>query len=302
MRLRDVALTIFVCLVWAANNLVSKYVVSTLEVPPLFYAGVRFVIVLACTFRWLFPAPRPLWRLLAVSALMGGINFGLVFLGLKLSTASSAAVVMQLSLPMTLLLSMAVLGERIRWPRAIGMALTFAGVLLVIWDPHGLSLSTGLLVIAASAFASSLGSVLMKQMEGVGAMQYQAWVSFVSVTPLLGASALFEPGQVDKATAAGLPALAAVIFSALVVSMLAHSLFFVLLQRNEANMMSALTLLSPLLTILLGVGLLGEPLDARMAIGSALALVGVLIIVLRANQVFAAVQALGNNRKGTARP
>ena len=45
MSLRDFGLLTLVCLVWASNNIVSKYVVSYLGSPPLFYAAVRFGIV-----------------------------------------------------------------------------------------------------------------------------------------------------------------------------------------------------------------------------------------------------------------
>jgi len=38
MSLRDFGLLALVCLVWASNNIVSKYAVSHLATPPLFYA------------------------------------------------------------------------------------------------------------------------------------------------------------------------------------------------------------------------------------------------------------------------
>jgi O-acetylserine/cysteine efflux transporter len=59
MPLRDFGLMAMVCLVWAANNVMSKYVVSILDVPPLFYAFLRFAILAAVTFPFLFPMPRP---------------------------------------------------------------------------------------------------------------------------------------------------------------------------------------------------------------------------------------------------
>jgi drug/metabolite transporter (DMT)-like permease len=83
MAPRDFALLVAMCLIWAVNNIVSKYVVSTLDVPPLFYAAARFVIVAACLVPFLRPAPRPLWRLVITAFLMGGGNFGLMFVGLK---------------------------------------------------------------------------------------------------------------------------------------------------------------------------------------------------------------------------
>ncbi|MCR5881002.1 DMT family transporter [Phenylobacterium sp. J367] len=294
MSPRDLGLMVMVCLIWAANNVLSKYVVSGLNVPPLAYAGLRFAVVLLCVFPWLFPAPRPLWRIVVVGLLMGGANFALLFVGLKTATPSSAAVVLQLGIPMSILLSVLLLGERIRWRRGLGIALTFAGAMTVMWDPHGFAISTGLLLVAAAAFGGSLGSVLMKQLEGVKPLQYQAWVGFTSLLPLTLLSAVFEPGQVEKVIAAGWPFLGALLFSALIVSLFAHSLFYVLVQRHEANLVSALTLMTPLATIALGVAVMNDPFGPRMAIGSAVALVGVLIIALRGNQVWPMLLAIRN--------
>src|SRR3954469_14337787 len=197
MSLRDFGLLALVCLVWASNNIVSKYVVSHLGSPPLFYAAARFAVVAVATLPWLLPMPRPRGRLIAVALLMGGGNFALIFVGLKYATPSSVAVVSQLGVPITTILSMAMLGERVHWRRALGMALTFSGVITVMWSSTGIQASTGLLYVIASAFASSLGAVMMKQIEGVRPLQFQAWVGFSSFWPLALLSALLEPGQLQ---------------------------------------------------------------------------------------------------------
>jgi drug/metabolite transporter (DMT)-like permease len=294
MALRDFGILVLVCLLWASNNIVSKYVVSYLEAPPLFYAAVRFAIVAVVCIPWLFPAPRPLWRLITVALLMGGGNFALLFVGFQTATPSAAAIVSQLGLPITTLLSVLMLGERIRWRRALGITLTMFGALAVMWDPHGLKLSTGLLYVVGAAFAGSLGAVMMKQMEGVKPLQFQAWVGFSAIWPLAALSAWLEPGAVHQAVAAGWQFWAAVIYSALVVSVGAHTLFYGLIQRYEANLISPLTLMTPLATIGLGVAILHDPFDLRMAIGSAVALLGVLIVALRGNQVMPLLLAIRN--------
>lgn len=294
MSLRDFGLLALVCLVWASNNIVSKYVVSHLGLPPLFYAAVRFGIVALATLPWLFPMPRPRWRLIVVAILMGGGNFALVFLALKTSTPSAVAVVGQLGVPITTLLSVLMLGEKIRWRRAAGIALTFAGVMAVMWDPRGFSISTGLLYVVGSAVAASLGAVMMKQIEGVKPLQFQAWVGFASFWPLLALTALLEPGQVQAGVSAGWPFLASVVYSGLVVSVGAHTAYYLLIGRYEANLISPLTLMTPLATIGLGVAIFHDPFGPRMAIGSALALTGVLIIALRRNQVMPLLMAIRN--------
>ncbi|MDB5493162.1 MAG: permease of the drug/metabolite transporter superfamily [Phenylobacterium sp.] len=294
MSLRDFGLLVLVCLVWASNNIVSKYVVSHLGSPPLFYAAVRFGVVALATFPWLFPAPRPRWRLILVALLMGGGNFALLFIGLKTATPSAAAVVGQLGVPITTLLSILMLGERIRWRRALGIALTLAGALTVMWSPRGVALSPGLLFVVGSAFTGSLGAVMMKQMDGVKPLQFQAWVGLASFLPLAALSAWLEPGQVQAGISAGWPFLAAVLYSGLVVSVGAHTAYYLLIQRYEANLISPMTLMTPLATIGLGVALLHDPFGPRMAIGTTVALAGVLIIALRRNQVAPLLLAIRN--------
>ncbi len=292
MSLRDFGLMLLVCLLWALNNIMSKVLISDMAIPPLFYAACRFAVVMAATFPFLLPMPRPRWRIVAVALLMGGGNFTIFFVGLKLSTPSSAAVVLQLGLPITTILSMLILGERIRWRRGLGIVLTFAGALTVMWDPRGLTISTGLLLVAAAAALGSLGAVLMKQLEGVKPWKYQSWVGFCSIWPLIGLTAWLEPGQVQAGLDAGWPYLAAVLFSGVVVSLGAHTVYYVLMQRYEANLIAALTLLTPLTTIGLGVALLNDPFGPRMVLGTVLALAGVLIIVLRPNKVWPLLMAI----------
>lgn len=280
MRFRDFLLLVFVCLIWGMSNVLSRVVVGEWHVPPLFFAALRFAIVLAATLPWLRPVPRPVWRIVAVGGLIGGGSFALLFLGLQTASPSSAAVAIQAGVPMTTLLSVLLLGERIHWRRGLGIALTLAGVLIVIWKP-GFQVSPGLLFVLGSAFAGSLGAILMKQMDNIAPLRFQAWVGLVAFIPLSLASALFEQGQWASAGAAGWPFVAVLLFSALVVSVCAHTAYYWLIARYEANLLAPLTLMTPIATIALGVMITGDQLDGRMIAGSALALLGVLAIALR---------------------
>ena len=281
MSVKDFALIVGICLIWAASNIISKILISTYEVPPLLYAALRFVVAAAISFPWLLPAPRPLWRTILVGMLMGAGSFGFYFIGLETASPSAAGVVSQLSLPMTTVLSVLVLGERIHWPRWVGIALTFAGVIIVVWDPAGFSASVGLMWVVASALSGSIASVLMKQMEGVKPMKLQAWVALSSSVPLLFASAAFEPHGVQQAMASGWVFAAGVVFTAVVVSIGCHTIYYHLIQRYEATLIAPLTLMTPLGTIAMGVAITHDPFGLRMMLGSLVALTGVLIIAMR---------------------
>lgn len=283
MSLRDFAILVLVCVLWALNVVVAKIVVSGLDVPPLFFGAVRAAVIAVAVLPWLLPVPRPAWRIVAIGVLMGAGAFGLVFVGLRSASPSAAAIVTQLGVPMATLLSVLMLGERIGWRRLLGICLAFGGVMLVMWDPAGLQVSTGLLFIAAGAFAGALGSIMMKQLEAVRPLRIQAWVGFASFFVLGAASLAAESGQWVAAAAAGWTFVAMVLYSALVVSVLAHTLYYGLILRYEANLIAPLTLMSPLMAIALGVMLTGDRFDLRMGIGSAVTLSGVLIIAVRRN-------------------
>ena len=285
MQLRDIIIIVAICVVWGLNAVVSKIVVSGIGVPPLFYGALRCLVITLAVFPWLYPMPKPRLRLVAASFLIGGGSFALYYVGLLDATASSAAIVSQVGLPITTLLSIVMLGETVRWRRALGMALTLGGTLLVIWDPEGLDLSKGLLVIVLSSAAGSLGAILMKQIEGVRPLQFQAWAGLSAVVPLALASALLESGQLAKSMSGGWTLIACVAFSALIVSVIAHTAYYWLIHRYEANLIAPLILMSPIFTIGFGVALLGDRLDMRMIAGALLTLLGVLIIALRPNRV-----------------
>jgi drug/metabolite transporter (DMT)-like permease len=204
---------------------------------------------------------------------------------------------MQLGVPMVTLLSILMLGERIRWRRGLGIALAVFGVLLVMWDPDGMDVSAGLFFCAAAAFCGALGAVMMKQMEGVRPLRFQAWVGFSSTIVLAVLSASLETRQWSAALAAGWSFVLVILYSAVLVSVFAHTIYYGLIQRYEANLLAPLTLLSPLMSIGFGIWLTGDRFDARMAAGSAIALVGVLIVAVRRNLTMPAAIALRSAAK-----
>jgi len=285
MTPRDFGLMTLVCLIWAANTIVSKLVIANLHAPPMFYAALRFAVVLAVVWPWLRNAPRPLWRMILVGLCMGSGTFALVFFALKTASPSAVAIVSQMGVPVTAVLSWFLLGERLDARRITGTAMTLAGVVLVMWNPDGLHMSAGLLFVVASAVIGSFGAVLMKQIEGVKPLQFQAWVGLSSVIPTLAYTLSFETGHATVALANPWALGAAVLFSGLVVSVLAHTLYYTLIQRYEASLVSPLTLMTPIFTIALGVVITGDIVDLRMALGAVLALIGVLVTAFRFNQL-----------------
>lgn len=282
MTFRDFFLLFLACLFWGLNLVITRWVVTE-AAPPLFYAALRFGLI-ALVLCWLLrPIPKQFPMLIMIALCIGGGNFALLFIGLQNAPASAASVAGQLGLPFTTLLSMAFLGERVRWRRGLGMCLAFAGVVMIAFDPNEFGFSFGLLLVIGAAFIGSVGGVLLKKFEPIPALSMQAWVGLISFGPLAALSAIFEPGALTTVAWGDWRFWAATVFSVALVSIFGHGVYYVLLKRYEVTLLAPLTLMTPIWGVVFGIVLLNEPATAKLAFGGALALLGVLIIAVRPN-------------------
>ncbi|MFN7163744.1 MAG: DMT family transporter, partial [Hyphomonas sp.] len=251
----------------------------------LFFAAIRFLGVAVLLIPFLRPVPKNLGTLFLIAMLIGCLNFGLLFVGLANADVSAAAVTGQLGVPLSTILSMVFLGEKIGWRRALGISLAFAGVVVIAFDPNSFSLSFGLLLIFFAALLGSAGGIVMKRMPQMHPLNLSAWVGLFSFAPLFAISAVLETGQVAAYVAGGWQVWAASLFAIVGVSIFAHSAFYTLLKRHDVSLLSPLTLMTPLWGVLFGVTLLNEPFTWKLVIGGAVSLAGVFLIAIRPNTV-----------------
>jgi len=277
---RSFLLLVAICLVWALNVVVSKLAVSDLAMPPMFYAAVRSAIVALALAPWLRPLPDRFLFIAAVALAVSGGSFALMFIGLTDASPSAAGIVNLSGAPLTVLFAILLLREKVHWRRAMGIALTFLGVGLAIASPSGWQSSIGLLFVGASAVVGALGNVGLKRVT-LEPLRMQAWAGAVSAIVLLPLSLALEEGQLAAVDAEPWGALAAVLFSGLIVSVGAHTLYFRMITQHDVNLIAPLTLMTPVFTVLLGVWLTGDHVGPELIAGALVAAAGVLVIVLR---------------------
>lgn len=283
MSLRSLGLMVIVNLAWALNTIVSKLAVGPLGAPPLFYAAARGLIVAVALLPLLRPLPARLAVVMMVGLAISGGSFALLYMGLITATPSAAAIVALSGAPLTVLFAIILLGERVGWRRALGIALTFVGVLLTMTGQGGVAMSAGLWLVFGSALVGALGSVFVKRLE-VDSFRLQAWAALASVALLTPLSLVFEASPVPALAAAPWELAGCLLFAALVVSVGAHGTYYRLLQRHDANVLVPLTLLNPLFTVALGASLTGDPVGPRLLVGGAVATAGVAIILRRPSE------------------
>jgi O-acetylserine/cysteine efflux transporter len=291
MRLRDLLALIAVCAVWGVNFVVAKFSITGSPgwvpgfegSPPLFFAFLRFALLSAVLSPWLMPRPGDMKAMIAIALSMGGLQYALMFLGLQWATPSGMAITLQMGVPFATLLSVVMLKERLGLPRIAGIVIAFAGIILVVARPGIGGLSFGLMLGIGAAFAGALGMILVKRMP-LEPMRMQAWIGLISWPPLLALSLVFEHDQIPRAMAGGWPFMLTVIFTVLLVNVFGHGVFYKMLQRYDATMIAPITLLAPLIGVISGIVITGDPAGWRLYVGGGMALIGVGIIALRPNR------------------
>lgn len=286
MKPADFGLLFVVCLVWALNLVITRWTVTVADVPPIFFAGVRLGLVGLVLAPFLFPAPRQIGLMFLIGMGMGAVQFGLLFLGLANASASAAAVIGQLGVPITTIFSMMFLGEQIGWRRGLGIVMSFVGVMIIAIDPEKFTLTLGMILLVLAAVSSSGASVLMKRIEPMSAMKLQAWVGTFSVVPLMVMSFVMETGQVEAVMSGDPLVYLSTAFAVLAVSIFGHGTFYRMIKKYDVTLISPLTLMTPIWGVVLGITMLGEPLTAKLIIGAVVALAGVGVIMMRPNRRF----------------
>ncbi len=279
---RDLALVLIIALAWAGNFLTSALALR--EVPPFLFTALRFALLAVPLLFWLKRPASGQWpRLLASCLCIGVVHFGLSFSALKLAgDLSSPAIVLQSYVPMTAVLAWAVLGERFGWRTALAIAISFAGVLVLGFDPLVLDRPLALVLMLVSALFLAIGTVLMKPLRDLDVFSQQGWMALVSVLPLLAVSAVFEPGAIAQLPQLSWVGWMGALYAAFVSSLLGHGLYYVLVQRHPVALVMPWLLLVPVLAVGLGIVFWGDRPGPRLLIGGAMVLGGVLVIALRA--------------------
>jgi O-acetylserine/cysteine efflux transporter len=279
---RDFTLALIVCIVWAGNFLTSAHALQ--EIPPFLFSALRMIILALLLIAFLKPPPREQWpRLVAVALLNGALHFGTSLWALRMAgDLSSPAIVMQSYIPMSVLLAWALLGERFAWRTGSAIALSFAGVLVLGFDPLVLDHPASLAMMLFSALLIALGTVLMRGLAGIDGVSLQGWTAVIGIVPLLAISAAIEPGGFAALRDAHWSSWGSAVYSAVFASLIGHTLFFKLVQRHPVAQVMPYLLLTPVFAVALGILAWGDRPGANLWIGGAMVLGGVLIVALRA--------------------
>lgn len=191
-----------IVVIWGVNNAAAKLVTEV--VPPLFVGAWRFAMAGLVLLPFLRPPfPRP-WRLTAWVTGLGTLHFAAVYICFAWAEdLTPLAVSLQLWIPFVAVLSWLLLKEPPRPAAMAGLAVSFAGVVVMTADP---SAFRDWRAIVLGAFASLVwaGATLAARRAAMPPLKLQAMLSIMAAPVLFGGAVVFEPGW-DEAFRRRLP-------------------------------------------------------------------------------------------------
>ncbi len=254
--------------------------------PPMTSGFLRFTIGCICVFLWarasgvaILPSrdERP-WLLLI--GLVFTAQIGLMNLGLDHTTATNGAVLISTN-PLfgVIFAHLIVPGDRIGIRKAIGVAIAFVGVALVLTRSGGLTTPvarSGDLIVLMSACLLGLRLAISGRLLQHGNEVRLAFWQMVTSLPLFAAGAFaWEEIRWERV---GFAPVAGILYQGMVVAGLAFTVNFYLMRRFTPSVMISFNFVAPVAGVLLGIVILNEQPSSGLLGGMGLVALGLVLI------------------------
>ena len=279
MSLRDLGIVLLIMVIWGLNYPVAK--IGVTHVPPMMMIAVRFALVAALVLPFVPPPWGHMRRIFYLSVMIGTLHFAPNFTGLKYVDSGVGAILNQLSVPFSALLAAIFFHDRLGWRRLLGMALAFAGVAVLVGEPKRSTDLLGAFLMMAASLAWAISTVQTKFLKEVHPLSLVGWMTLMATPQILVLSLLIEERPVEAALTMGWNGWWPILYMAIFVSIVSHSLWYRLVHRYPINVTAPFALLTPVFGVLFGVLILHEALTWWMLAGSLITLAGVTIITIR---------------------
>ncbi|MGD2096603.1 MAG: DMT family transporter [Desulfobacterales bacterium] len=271
------------CLIWGLNAVAMKY--ATEGIAPIFCAALRSLIATICLIFWMGGRRIPLFvghlKDGMLIGLLFGAEFGLLYLAVRYTTASSAWILLYTS-PFFHALGahFFLTGDRLSIAKSVGMILSFAGILVLLSQHLGLpsvDQFAGDMLALTAAILWALTTVVIKRRLVVAVSPYHTlfYQTLFSTPILFLLSYLYQETPIRYLNGLIWVSLA---YQGILVAFASYLVWFFLVHSYPVSRLSAFTFLTPIFATLAGVLLLGEPLTLRLIISLTLVSIGIYIV------------------------
>lgn len=273
-----------VYLIWSSTYLALHVAVT--ELPPLLMASLRYVaaglvlLLIALRRGAAWPSARAWLRVLPIGALLFVGGNGFVAIAQQSVTSGGAAVVCAM-MPLWVGVLGVITGERPTRREWLSLLLGFGGVVVLMGGPSLAGEPLHVLVLIGAPLSWAMGSILARRLPGDIARDPILLPAMEMVTGgvVLAAAggALGERLPVHASASAWLALAYLFVFGSLV----AFTAYSWLLRNARPAVATSYAYVNPILAVLLGAALSGEPIGATTMIANALIVVAVFLSLRR---------------------
>ena len=276
----DVALAVFVAVLWGLAFVATRVALDSFS--PAELAMLRFAV--ASLPAVAVPRPSVPWRRLVLTGLtLFAGQFLLQFFGMVHGMPPGlASLVVHTQAFFTVLFAAILLREHPSPRQLGGMAIAFAGLVLIAVTVGTDLRVLGLVLTLGSAVSWGIGNIFLKRLGRLPQLDLMIWLSLVPPLPALAlAIAADGPGGVGASLArASWQAWAAVAYLGLVATAVAYTLWGRLLARYPVVTVAPFALLVPFVGALAAALAFGERFGPVRLAGMACVMTGLAVIVL----------------------
>ena len=290
LRIRSLAYFALMSLIWGLTWAAIKFGLQ--DLPPLLLAAVRYLLTGVLLLPTLRSAPAAFeegrWRRTLASALLVNTGtYSLLFWGMQ-SVPSGLAGLVNLALVPVMLFAFAALTgeERPTWRHAVALTIGIAGLAGLFWTrlgAEGTASGIGLLAIVVATASYCVGSVVARPLVGpVAPLALTMVQAAIGGVTLLALSLGLEP--ITETTLQSLvtpTTLASILFLSLLGTIVAFTLYLVLLRDWGSARAGLYAFVSPIVALAVGAWLFDETIGAPEVIGAILLLVAAGVALLR---------------------
>ncbi len=281
MPLSHIALAVFIQILWGPIYTLAKPVVGDWFSPVLLVSVIYTTVALLLSP--FYPRAKTPSQTLFILAFFGcTLQSTAVYYGLKLLPASTAVLLMQLSVPVAIVASWVLGRDKPNLKNGLGALLCLIGVAVVVGKPDATSAYLGIIAMLVCAVSwAATQAVIPIVAKDHGTALYAALARWA--TPQMIVAAILLEGQNLLPTIEAIPfegwlgviAIAAFGFA------LPYSIWYWLLMRHRVDELTPFALLMPVFGVITATWRLGEPLSEGIILGGAMILVGLGVIVWR---------------------
>jgi len=278
---RHFVLALAVVAIWGTNFAIMKVALGAM--PPLLFATLRFALALLPA-AFFIQRPAVPWRLLALYGVLIGVGqFGVLYVAVqRFISPGMASLVVQTQVFFTILLAIAIDGERVRGFQWLGLLLAAGGIAVIALHVDASTTPLGLAMVLFAALAWAGGNLVARHSGRVNMLGYMVWSSLFALPPLLLGSLWLEgwPAMAAALRHADAATWAAVLWQSLGNTLFGYAAWAWLLARHPAATVAPMALLVPVFGMGASALWLAEPLPAWKLAAAALVIAGLALNLL----------------------